>query len=60
MDILCINYMIKYFLILLMKKILREEFGFKGVLISDWGAVGEMINQILMSLKMYDSTDSEV
>ena len=27
-----------------MKKILREEFGFKGVLISDWGAVGEMIN----------------
>ncbi len=28
----------------LMKKILREEFGFKGVLISDWGAVGEMIN----------------
>ncbi len=30
--------------IFLMKKILREEFGFKGVLISDWGAVGEMIN----------------
>ena len=28
----------------LMKKILREEFGFKGVLISDWAAVGEMIN----------------
>ncbi|MBR3103445.1 MAG: beta-glucosidase BglX [Lachnospiraceae bacterium] len=28
----------------LMKKILREEFGFQGVLISDWGAVGEMIN----------------
>ncbi len=28
----------------LMKKILREEFGFKGVLISDWGAVGELIN----------------
>ena len=28
----------------LMKKILREEFGFKGVLISDWGAVGEMVN----------------
>ena len=28
----------------LMKKVLREEFGFKGVLISDWGAVGEMIN----------------
>lgn len=28
----------------LMKKILREEFGFHGVLISDWGAVGEMIN----------------
>ncbi len=28
----------------LMKKILREEFGFNGVLISDWGAVGEMIN----------------
>ena len=28
----------------LMQKILREEFGFKGVLISDWGAVGEMIN----------------
>ena len=28
----------------LMKKILREEFGYKGVLISDWGAVGEMIN----------------
>ncbi len=27
----------------LMKKILREEFGFKGVLISDWAAVGEMI-----------------
>ena len=30
--------------VFLMKKILREEFGFKGVLISDWGAVGEMIN----------------
>ncbi|MBO4899079.1 MAG: glycoside hydrolase family 3 C-terminal domain-containing protein, partial [Lachnospiraceae bacterium] len=28
----------------LMRKILREEFGFKGVLISDWGAVGELIN----------------
>ncbi|MBR5377485.1 MAG: beta-glucosidase BglX, partial [Lachnospiraceae bacterium] len=28
----------------LMKKILREEFGFNGVLISDWAAVGEMIN----------------
>ena len=28
----------------LMKKILREGFGFQGVLISDWGAVGEMIN----------------
>ena len=28
----------------LMKKILREEFGFKGVLISDWGAVGELVN----------------
>ncbi|MBR3517608.1 MAG: beta-glucosidase BglX [Lachnospiraceae bacterium] len=28
----------------LMKKILREELGFTGVLISDWGAVGEMIN----------------
>ena len=28
----------------LMKKILREQFGFNGVLISDWGAVGEMIN----------------
>ncbi|MCR5502979.1 MAG: beta-glucosidase BglX [Lachnospiraceae bacterium] len=28
----------------LMKKILREEFGFQGVLISDWGAVGEMVN----------------
>ena len=28
----------------LMKKILRDEFGFQGVLISDWGAVGEMIN----------------
>ena len=26
----------------LMRKILREEMGFKGVLISDWGAVGEM------------------
>ena len=30
--------------ILLMKKILREEFGFKGVLISDWAAIGEMVN----------------
>jgi beta-glucosidase len=28
----------------LMKKILRDEYGFKGVLISDWAAVGEMIN----------------
>ncbi|MCR4598599.1 MAG: beta-glucosidase BglX [Acetatifactor sp.] len=28
----------------LMRKILREEFGFQGVLISDWAAVGEMIN----------------
>ena len=28
----------------LMKKVLREEFGFKGVLISDWAAIGEMIN----------------
>ena len=28
----------------LMKKILRDEFGYKGVLISDWAAVGELIN----------------
>ena len=28
----------------LMKKILRDEYGFEGVLISDWAAVGEMIN----------------
>lgn len=27
----------------LLRKILREEMGFEGVLISDWGAVGEMV-----------------
>lgn len=27
----------------LMKQILREEMGFTGVLISDWGAIGEMV-----------------
>lgn len=28
----------------LMKQVLRKEWGFDGVLISDWGAIGEMVN----------------